>query len=120
MPTPSNIAGYQWELSRQQADGELVLRLMTPESKIAATVWLRTDVDYKNNWCVWDREGVGGENSCEGSIEAAMYAAEQATNRWGKHEPESKHDIRLCPECGSPDADGSECVGRLGCPLMQG
>jgi hypothetical protein len=117
---PSNIAGFQWELSRQKSDGELVLRLMTPEQKIAATVWLGTDVIYKHNWHVWDRDGVGGENAYEQSVEAAMYEAEMATVRWGKHEPQSTFDIRLCPECGGPDADGGECVGRLGCPLAQG
>lgn len=101
MSVQSNIKGFRWEFVRHNRDHELAVVLTAPSAKRAATVWLKPSLG-KYVWHVWDENGIGGENSSESSIEFAMYEAEQATVRWGKHA--CKHDRLnedgICRVCG--------------------
>lgn len=60
------------------------LNLYAPSGLVAATVFLTRDASG-HNWFVWDRNGTGGENSVEPTVEQAKITAESAVLRWGQH-----------------------------------
>jgi len=59
------------------------LNLTGPGGGVAATVFTTPD-GQGFNWYVWDRNGTGGENSQEPTIDEAVKEAEAATVRWGQ------------------------------------
>lgn len=75
-----------WQWTYKPGDGREGPRLdlVSGEGLAVATVFLRRDYGG-HNWFVWDRNGVGGENSCERTIEAAQDAAMDAALCWGQH-----------------------------------
>jgi hypothetical protein len=77
-------SGFSWTLNPADSREGPRWDLMSPAGRVAATVFVHRDYSG-HNWFVWDRHGVGGENSCEPTIERAKIAAESAVLRWGKH-----------------------------------
>jgi hypothetical protein len=79
-------AATPWRWSYAEGDGREGPRLdlVTGEGLAAATVFLRRDLGG-HNWFVWDRDGCGGENSCEPTIEQAQREAMATAIRWGQH-----------------------------------
>jgi hypothetical protein len=73
----SRVKGMWWA---KPADWELFER-----GKGRASVWLN------GTWHTWDKDGVGGENAREESVEAAKAAAEDAIVRQGWGRPERGH-----------------------------
>jgi hypothetical protein len=71
---PSRVKGMWWH---KPADWEL-----SQNGKGRCSVWLN------GIWHTWDKNGTGGENAREDSVEAAKAAAEDAIVRqgWGKFE----------------------------------
>jgi hypothetical protein len=71
----SRVRGMWW---CKPADWKLA-----EKGKGRAEVWLN------GTWWTWDKNGIGGENAREDSVEAAKAAAEDAIVRqgWGKLEP---------------------------------
>ena len=78
-------SGFEWKLMPSATDREGPRwDLFSPTGMVAASVFLFKDFNG-HNWFVWNEHGVGGENSCEPTIEAAKITAESAVLRWGKH-----------------------------------
>lgn len=77
-----SIKGAEWVFRLHRGDEGPRLELRIPGRHCLATVWLRQAGFGGHTWHVWDRHGVGGENSSEPTIDRALAEARAAVIRW--------------------------------------
>lgn len=80
----STKPGWAWIYHPPTARESGRLDLTPPSGIVAATVFTGRSGSFGHCWYVWDRNGTGGENSAEPTVDEAVVEAEKAVERWGQ------------------------------------
>ena len=75
--------GWQWVYQPPQGRECGSLALISPLGNCAASVYLNNQRGSGYNWYVRDKNGTGGENSTETTVDQCIAEAEAAVIRWG-------------------------------------